>query len=136
MKYITSEFALNISCELNTNGDWHWGALNWNNPDIRESSESYFGDWGIELDKRIPEHEAHYNVANHIRAILDMMVDGRIGVLNGFRSDFICTDEYNAEIFSKVYELKDFEQWNDINDLMEKEYGSEWIEFTREREQV
>ena len=31
MEYITGQYALNLSCSLNTTGDWHTSALNWKN---------------------------------------------------------------------------------------------------------
>jgi len=57
MKYITGIHALNLSCELETCGDWHQSAIQWVHPTILESIGSIFGDYGIEHNKPIPEHK-------------------------------------------------------------------------------
>lgn len=132
MLYITGVHALNIEDSLETCGDWHTSALNWSNIRLVDSSKSLFKDWGIEFDKTIPEHEEKYNVANTLRAVLDLIVQGNLGYLKGFRDDFFCTDLYNKEFFEKVILLKDFENWEDINNLMKREFMFEWDNFVKE----
>ena len=78
MQYITGQHALNIPCPLLTCGDWHQSAIQWNYPLFRNSNDSVFGDYGIEKNVAIPEHTEKYNVANHIRALLDLL-DGCLG---------------------------------------------------------
>ena len=129
MKYLSNIHALNIENSLNTCGDWHTSALNWSNIKLLESGNSIFGDWGIESGKSIPEHSGVFNVANDLRAILDLMVDGNVGFLRGFKNDFICTDEYDLEFFEKVLELKEVPHWSDIDELMKKEYMFKWDRF-------
>jgi len=73
IKYITGIHALNINCDLETCGDWHASAIQWKNPNTRYSNESIFKDYGIEYNKNIPENDDLHNVANHIRAILDLL---------------------------------------------------------------
>lgn len=123
MKYITGIYALNLPCALLTTGDWHTSALNWEKVKYKESEKTVLGDYGIEYDKNIPEHIGKYNVANHIRAILDIMEDGDVSLISNFKNDYICNDEYTNEIFTKVYLLLPNEQ---INNLMHKTYGKEW----------
>ena len=134
MKYISGVHALNIENSLNTCGDWHASALNWNTIKLRESNESIFGDWGIEPNKRIPEHTELYNVADDLRAILDILVDGNTRYLRGFRNDFLCTDEYNDIFFDKVYMLKSLEHWDNIDELMRKEFMFEWLNYIKSKE--
>ena len=130
MLYLSGIYALNIENTLNTCGDWHTSALDWSNIELEESTNSMFGDWGIELNKHIPEHTELYNVADDLRAILDLMQKKEnLGYLKGFRTDFICTDEYNASFFQKVILLRKLEHWADINELMQREFMFEWDNF-------
>lgn len=129
MLYISGIHALNIEDSLETCGDWHTSALQWERIDLLDSDKTIFKDWGIETDKSIPEHDELYNVANTLRAILDLMVKGSTGYLKGFRDDFICTDIYNQEFFEKVVVLRDLPHWNDINNLMKREFMFEWDNF-------
>ena len=50
MRYITGNYALNIPCSLNTDGDWHRSALDWEHLPLFESDNSFFNDYGIEKD--------------------------------------------------------------------------------------
>lgn len=132
MIYVSGIHALNIEDSLETCGDWHTSALSWSNLDLRDSSKSVFGSWGIELNKKVPEHEELYNVANTLRAVLDLMSDGQVGYLRNFRDDFFCTDKYNEEFFRQVILLKDNEHWSKINDLMKREFMYEWDSFVED----
>lgn len=60
------------------------------------------GDYEIEKNKTIPEHSNKYNVANHIRAILDLLYIGNFTVAQEMNKDFIVTNEYNEEFFEKI----------------------------------
>ncbi|MDK6679217.1 MULTISPECIES: hypothetical protein [unclassified Aerococcus] len=129
MEYITGLHALNIPCQLNTSGDWHVGALDWTKVHTKESNKSIFKDFGIEENKKIPQHTKTYAVANHLRAILDLMDEGHLKFLKGFKNDFFGTDQYNQIFFEKVYLLKIKEIWEDIYQLMLKEFGIDWYAF-------
>lgn len=129
MKYITGIHALNLPCSLETTGDWHTSALNWQNLKLRESNESFFGDYGIETCSIVPENPGTYYIANTLRALLDLLIDDNIGVAQGIKDDFICNDKYTKEFFEKVIELRDMPNWKRINDLMCKEYLFEWDTF-------
>ena len=132
MKYISGIFALNINCDLDTCGDWHQSALKWDSFTLLESENSIWGDYGIEKNKTIPGHSVKYNVANHIRALLDLIQQHNFGLAGGMREDFICNDKYNKEIFEKVYMLRNSNKWNDISRFMGKEYCLKWIDFLEE----
>lgn len=131
MKYVTGIHGLNISCTLETCGDWHQSGIQWKEPTIRESEGSILGNYGIELGKKIPEHENLYPVANHIRSLLDILIDGNFGYAQGMNEDFICVDKYDEEIFRKVLLLKVLPHWNDIDYFMCFEYREKWVEFKK-----
>ena len=132
MLYLTGKHALNISCALDTCGDWHQPALRWEDLTIRNSEESIFGDYGIERDKRIPNSQELFNVANHIRALLDLLEMGNFAVAQGMNDDFICNSEYDLEIFTQALRLKDSANWNLIDRFMGKEYFVKWLDFKKE----
>ena len=132
MQYITGIHALNIEDSLETCGDWHTSALRWETIHLIDSDTIIFGDYGIETDKEIPEHTGIFNVANTIRAVLDLLIQGQTGYLKGFYNDFFCTDKYNEEFFSKVIQLRDLPNWEDIDTLMGREFMYEWLEYKKQ----
>lgn len=134
MQYITGIHALNIPCHLDTCGDWHSTAIQWDDPTIDESKSSIFGDYGIEKNVQVPflDNQKKYNVANHIRALLDLMTENKLGIVQGMRDSYICNDDYTQEIFDKVILLKKNDNWKEIDQLMSKEYMMKWIKFKGE----
>lgn len=133
MLYITGQHALNLPCSLDTGGDWHTSALQWENLHLFDSNKMFFKDYGIELDKKVPEHAEKYNVANHIRALLDLLEIGNFAVAQGMNNDFICNDNYDNEIFDKVSQLQYLEHWDKIDAFMGKEYLMKWVNYKKER---
>lgn len=131
MKYVSGQHALNIPCSLLTCGDWHQSALQWNNPFIRDSEDSVFGSYGIEPGVSIPEHTEKYNVANHIRALLDLLELGKFTLAQGMNNDFICNDNYTNEIFDHVMILSSSPIWPEIDHFMGKEYFFTWLNYKR-----
>ncbi len=136
MKYISLIHALNLPCRLETCGDWHTSALQWEKPHIMESEGSVWGEYGIETGKRIPENEGLYNVANHIRACLDLLYIGNFTVAQGMNNDYICNDKYDREIFEKVMMLAGMPNWKDIDAFMKKEYLGKWVAYKKEMREV
>ena len=136
MKYVTGQHALNILTSLETAGDWHASALQWERPTIWESEGSFFGDYGIESGVPIPEHDEPFYVANHIRALLDLLIDNRLTVAQGMRDDFICNEEYTPEIFDKVWQLRHLDHWDKIDALMKREYKMEWVRYSQGQDRV
>lgn len=137
MEYVTDIHALNLPSETDTTGDWHASALQWKRLRMAESDDSIFGDWGITRDSsaRIPEHEGQrFNVANHVRALLDMIERGRLSVARGMRDVYIGNDAYNDEIFPRVWLLHQSDNWPCIDHFMKKEYGRAWLGFVKEAE--
>lgn len=129
MKYITGLHALNLPCSLLTCGDWHQSALQWKEPFMRNSKDSVFGEYGIETGKTIPEHREKFNVANHIRAILDLLELRKFPLAQGMRDNFICNASYTNEIFQQVLKLRYVPYWEEINGFMGREYYREWLNF-------
>lgn len=129
MQYITGIHALNLKCSLETCGDWHTSALRWKNIELKETNETIFKDWGVEKDCYIPEHDGKYNVANHIRALLDLLIDGKFTVAQGMREDFICNEEYTPLVLDMVWGLKDCFNWKEIDAFMKKEYRLTWLDY-------
>ena len=127
MQYITGIHALNLPCALNTDGDWRCSAIQWGSPTVAESDGSVYGIYGLEYNKLIPEHEGLYTVANHIRALLDMLVMRQYGYAQGMRDCYIGTDEYDTEIFNQVLKLRYLPYWNEIDEFMSKEYMFKWV---------
>ena len=123
MKYITGKYALNLSCKLNTPGDWHTSALNWEKISFSESNSSIFGDYGIEKRRTIPDNKGIYCVANHIRAVLDLIESKKFSDIQNFNKEYICDDAYDEEIFEKVKLLLPDKK---ISDFMHKTYGRKW----------
>lgn len=134
MKYISGIHALNLRCGLDTCGDWHASGIQWKNLTIRESSLSVFGDYGIEDNSSVPEHPGTHKVANHIRAILDLVAEGAFGYAQGMKNELICNDTYTPEVFSKLLLLKDSSRWTQINEFVGQEYGSSWLDFLRDHD--
>ena len=137
MIYVSGEYALNIPCKLKTTGDWHSACYELKNSMSLESNKVIFKNYGIE--KHLINDKKVY-IANHIRAILDIMLYGNIDFLYGFKKDFISVDEYDNEIFEKVYMIKsinsnfiDKEKWEKIDLLMNNEYKMKWINFKKEK---
>ena len=131
MKYITGIHALNLPCSLMSCGDWHTPALQWERPTFRDSEFSFFGDYGIESCSTVPENEGTYAVANHIRALLDLLELGNYSAAQGMNQDFICNDDYTDEIFSKVALMKKLPHWHGIDSFMGREYYGKWLDYKR-----
>jgi hypothetical protein len=132
MKYISGIHALNRPCTLLTCGDWHQSGIQWRRLTLLESEGSLFGDYGIEQNKSIPEHEGTFNVANHIRALLDLLVQEKYSLAQGMNNDFICNEEYDAEIFCMVSKLRTMSYWDRVDRFMGGEYYSKWLDYKKD----
>ena len=129
MRYVSGIHALNLNCSLETTGDWHQSALRWKDVTFRDTENSVFGDYGIEYDKEIPEHEGKFAIANHLRALLDLLEEGKFTVVEGMKDDYICTDKYDREFFQKVVLLKNSVLWHKIDAIMANEFMMKWKKF-------
>jgi hypothetical protein len=131
VQYITGQHALNLPCSLLTCGDWHQSAIQWTHPYLRNSQDSVFGTYGIESNVSIPEHDQKFHVANHIRALLDLLELGKFTLAQGMNRDFICNDTYTDEIFTQVMKLQYSPYWHNIDRFMGREYYAAWREYKR-----
>lgn len=131
MLYVTGIQALNLPCSLKTCGDWHIYGISWDKLDLKDTQQSVFKDYGIEPAKNFPFHKERYPVANHIRALLDLLDEGKFALAQGMRKDFICNESYNEEIFNKVLLLRKHKDWDKINAFLSKEYMLEWVRFIK-----
>lgn len=135
MQYISGMHALNIPSNINTTGDWHRECYDWRpehlDAQLRNSDDPVFKDYRIIKNKDLNfiDGDPIYNVADHIRACLDLIEEGSYGLARGMRNDYICTDEYDEEIFKEVLKLKDSDRWNEIDDFMSNEYKLKWIKW-------
>lgn len=130
--YITGIYALNLPCSLETTGDWHSSSLNWKNAHFKNANESTFSLWGIEKHY-VNQLGKDCLVANHLRAILDLMEEGKTKMLKGFRKDWICVDDYNNVFMEQVWKLRNKNNWEDIDDLMVREFTLLWRKFKEDK---
>lgn len=135
MLYITGLFALNLECSLGTTGDWHMSGMDWSKLTLADSNNSIFGTYGIERNstRLVPEHEGkQHNIANHVRACLDLIEQENYCATEGMYRDFLDEDDcYNADVFACVLHLIETypNRFDEINRFMGREYGTKWIFF-------
>lgn len=132
MKYITGTTAFCIPCDLNSPCKWNATKKDFENITLAESDDSVLKDYGIETDKIIPYHpdEELYNVANHVRAYLDLLLNGDYETLASIE----CSPDVRFEMFKQVRRLL---ARNDIptvayigiDNFMQETYGSLWRSF-------
>lgn len=124
MNYVTGMHALNLMCPLGTTGDWHSASVDWNNLEFKESEDSVFGDFGIYEGKILGKK---YHIADHIRASLDFLEDGKFMLAGGMRKDYLDDDpKFDEIVFEKCLLLKDSELWDKIDAFLSKEYKSRY----------
>jgi hypothetical protein len=133
MLYISGRAALNIPCQLETDGDWHRLSIDWDNVRLRRSSDSIFGEYGIEKQRKVSWLKEPVNVANHLRALLDLLDDGQLSTARGMRNDYINNDQYTKELMDHVWMLRDRPHWDAIDQLMGREYAMIWVRYKGEQ---
>ena len=128
MKYVTGRHAMNLPCNLGTWGDYRTSAVNWDKLTILDSEDSVFGDYGIETGRTISflADNKEYNIANHIRAFLDLLTIGDYASAEGMKEEYIRDDSFTEEIFAKVSMLRSRPNWQIIDLFMEHEYLNQW----------
>jgi hypothetical protein len=133
MQYISGIPALNLTCNLKTDGDWHHSAIDWETAFIWETDESPLGQRGI-YERDVPT-KGKMPVANHIRAIADLLDKGFYGPAQGAREDFINNEDLTPLVFDMVWMLRGNKNWVGIDTFMGKEYGCDWLVF-KERQSI
>ena len=134
MRYVTGIIALGTECELNTPGLWNIPKEVFIDEKMCknvESDESPFKDWGIEQNKIIKYREfCLFNVANHVRAYVDMLYDGKFDELKDVFFEAINDSKSRQDIFMLVYgKLRHLAQFKKINEFMEQEFGNAWLSY-------
>lgn len=129
MEYVTGMQALNLTCGLDTDGDWHRSAIGWDRLDTKNTDSAFFGGYGIYMQDHVPMHKGRLPVADHVRALLDLLYDRKFPLAQGMRKDFIGNEKYTDEVFRKVYEMRTLPWWGDIDGFMRKEYRLDWLAF-------
>lgn len=134
MRYITGIIAMGTECSLNTPGLWNIPKETYLDEEIFknvESDDSPFKDWGIEKNKIIKYREfSLYNVANHVRAYVDMLYDGKFDELKDVFFEAINDSKSRLDIFMLVYgKLRHLAQFKKINKFMEEEFGNAWLSY-------
>ena len=136
MRYITGIYALNMGYVGGfqdmgfTPGDWHTPCLDWDRIEYGETDNYPWDDWGIEegvIPYSVPKRKAMK--ANHIRACLDLVADGRYGAAQGMRDGYICNEHYTEKVFEMALYLKGSEKWEDVNRFMGNEYQGDWLDY-------
>lgn len=109
--------------------------MDWSKLTLADSNNSIFGTYGIERNstRLVPKHESNpHNIANHIRACLDLIEQENYCAAEGIYRDFLDEDDrYNADVFAHVlYLIKTYpNRFDEINRFMAREYGTKWIFF-------
>lgn len=128
MKYVTGLWAVNLP-EPDTTSDWHGAAYDWDNPPLHDSTQSIFGDWGIETRTyTIGGKHRQWPVASHVRACLDMLEQGHVGDAQGMREHYIGNEKYTPTLLAKAQALRSTKHWEAANRLLGEEYGLLWID--------
>lgn len=134
MMYITGRVALSVPCERESTGLWNVRRSDFLNEEmmkLHDSQESPFKDYGIEKNKMIHYHEfCTYNVADHVRAYVDMLYAGQFDELKGLFAEAINNAKCRTDIFMLVYgKLRHLAEFTEINEFMEEEFGSAWLSY-------
>lgn len=132
MRYITGMLALNMPCSLTgpngpCTGDWHSASYKEDDRFFMETDNHPFGTWRVEKT-----NDGRY-VADTIRACADLILAFQFGYAQGMRDDYIVTDRFDGELFSRILSLKDTPGYHAIDEFMEKEYKLEWINYCKNR---
>lgn len=131
MQYITGLHALQCPCTLGTPGDTHHTSVDWTYPTLADTSTAFYKDYGVETDKEVARLSGNRNVANHIRAALDLLAQGKVNDLSGLKREILANDQLTPELFNKVIELHTENVWNRVSWFIGCEYGIEWLDFLK-----
>ena len=139
VQYLSMMFAFNVAPKslTKTTGDWHQFSYfsDLNGLKFVAIGDNPLGAWGIDNEVKIPTYGDNktrsYKVANHIRALLDLIYFGHFSKAREALVDFIGTDEYDRTIFRKVSLLK-ASSWEEIDDLMDDHFTTKWRKYKRD----
>lgn len=134
MQYISGMICFGIQCECDSVGCWNMPKsmfLDDANIIKRESDGSLFGSYGIEKNKFIPYREyTVWNIADHVRAYMDMLADRDYEKLKGVFANYISSAKCRKDIFtltlSRLGKEPDFML---THQFMVDEFGADWLSF-------
>lgn len=131
MQYVTGYLAFGIPCELPTPGKWNITKSEYLDDKLFKlvnSEDSPFGDYGIEKNKLVPHREfCLFNVANHVRAYVDMIYAGEFDKLKDLFFECINNAKAREDIFMLVYgKLRKLACYREVNEFMCEEFGNSW----------
>ena len=135
MIYLSGPLAFCVPCDLPTPGEWRISPSMWTdentNKHLRNTDDYPFKDYGIEKNKYIQYRPiCLYNVANHVRAYLDMLYEERFSEMEEMFRNYIDNGKCRREIFDQVYyRCRNLAEFHDINTFMAKEFGNAWYSY-------
>lgn len=132
MEYLTGIHALNVPCPLDTCGDWHQAALNWENLTLNNTEDSLLDVYGVFESTQVPDGIGGFKtmyVANTIRALYDLILVGDYAHVQGMRNDFICNEKYTPEVFELAKKFRNTKYWKQVDKVLTCEYELDWITF-------
>lgn len=134
MTYLTGMLAFGIPCDYDTPGKWNLGRSDYLDKEqfiTLSTEDSPIGDWGVVPNCLVPGYEYMLmNVANHVRAYVDLLVLERFDLLKDAFFEYINNAKARKDIFMIVYgKLRHTANFPEINDFMEKEFGNAWYSY-------
>ena len=132
MQYITGFHALTCPCSLKTLGVPH-ASVDWTYPALSDTDSAFFKDYGIETDREVTHLQGVCCVANHLRAVLDLLAQEKVKELTGLKRKILANDQITTELFAKVIELHTQNVWNRVSWFMGCEYGLHWLDFLKSK---
>jgi transcriptional regulator with XRE-family HTH domain len=139
VKYLSMMYAFNTRPKTLTKtfGDWHQFNYFYDlkDTDLIKIGDNPLGAWGIDNSVQTPKYnntKQRYKVANHLRALLDLLYYQRLPKAKEALADFIGTDEYDLLIFEKVALFKTLPHWAKIDNLMDDHFTTKWRKYKRD----
>lgn len=136
MQYLTGLLAFGIPCDLDTNGMWGFRSSDYSNDEhfatfLRDSDNSPFKEVGIVNNVYIDQRPlCTYRVANHVRAYLDMLYEGKFDELKGLYQVAIGRPKYRQDIFMQVYgKLRHLACFDEVSNFLCDEFGTGWVSY-------
>lgn len=134
MLYISGLPAFAVTCELESCGLWNIPKSYFLDEEIfkmRDSEKSPFGNWGIEKNKLVPYREfCTYDVANHVRAYVDLLYEGQFEVCKDLFFEAINNAKCRLDIFTLVNgKLRGLPEYPAIFAFMDNEFGNAWHSY-------
>lgn len=127
MLYVSGLHALSVLDVINVA---RYPSIDWDTLDIRNSSDSVFGNYGIDSHKVEIENKGKFHIANKVRVLLDY-IESRVDLSNliDAKKDLGLTEDNILELFDKVFLLRFKYNWFSIEDYMKKEFMWEWNKY-------